>query len=85
MIPQKAIDLVLFDIDNKRYHHNNEQMHNFKTSGTNSNNVNLFEELWRVPGVKYMYYRDDNNTPDKGIIHLEKRSEKNGKKEIENM
>jgi len=26
-----------------------------------------------------MYYRDDSNTPDKGIIHLEKRSHKNGK------
>jgi len=74
-----GIGFFNFRGDTWHHHPGNEQMRNFKTSGINSNDINLFEELWKIPGVKYMYYRDDNNTPDKGIIHLEKRSQKSGK------
>ncbi|MHA1488938.1 MAG: alkaline phosphatase family protein [Promethearchaeota archaeon] len=62
------------------YHPNIEQMKNFKPSGIGSKELNLFEILWEIPGVKLMYYRDDDNTPDKGIIHLERRFKKTGKK-----
>ena len=61
------------------YHHPTiSQMQEFKTSGIKGKKVNLFETLWKIPGVKYMYYRDDNNKPEKGIIHIEKRDYDSG-------
>ena len=56
------------------------QLADFKPSGLGASNLNLFETLYEIPEVKYMYYPDDNNTPDKGIIHLERRDEETGKK-----
>jgi hypothetical protein len=35
--------------------------------------LNLYDMLWKIPGVKYLYYADDENRPEKGIIHLEAR------------
>jgi arylsulfatase A-like enzyme len=62
------------------YHHPNiAEMENFKPSGTGSNKLNLFASLWKIPGIKYMYYRDDENKPDRGILHLERKSNKTGK------
>jgi hypothetical protein len=52
-----------------------EEMEKFQISG-NGKNINLFETLWKIPGVKYMYYRDNGNTPDKGTIHIRYRDEK---------
>jgi hypothetical protein len=40
----------------------------------------MFDTLWNIPGVKAMYYRDNDNTPDKGKIYLEHKEEKTGKK-----
>jgi predicted AlkP superfamily pyrophosphatase or phosphodiesterase len=56
-----------------------EQMENFNPTGTGNEKLNLFKTLWKVPGIKFMYYRDDNNTPDRGIIHLESLSKKTNK------
>jgi hypothetical protein len=62
------------------YHHpNTKQLKEFIPSGSGKKKLNLFETLWKIPGVKLMYYRDDNNTPDKGIIYLEHLNEKSGK------
>ena len=63
-----------------QHHPNIQEMKNFKPSGIGSNRLDLFETLWKIPGIKFMCYRDDNNKPDKGIIHLEYRNEKNNEK-----
>ncbi len=61
------------------FHHPSfNQLKEFVTSSPDNKKLNLFEVLWKIPGVKLMYYRDDNNTPDKGIIYLEHRDEKTG-------
>jgi len=57
-----------------------KELSDFKPSGVGASNLSLFETLWEIPGVKYMYYPDENNSPDKGIIHLEKLNEESGKK-----
>jgi hypothetical protein len=63
-----------------QHHPTIKQMKNFKPSGITSNSLNLFETLWEIPGVKFMFYRDDKNTPDRGIIHLEYRNNKKNKR-----
>ncbi|TFG05647.1 MAG: hypothetical protein EU536_01280 [Promethearchaeota archaeon] len=35
--------------------------------------VNLFETLMQIPGARYLYYREDGNTFNKGIIHVLKK------------
>ncbi|MFX0075601.1 MAG: alkaline phosphatase family protein [Candidatus Hermodarchaeota archaeon] len=62
------------------HHPTHGQLREFTTSGPSSKKLNLFETLWNIPGVKLMYYRDDNNTPDKGVIYLEHRDIKTGKR-----
>ncbi|MHA1985335.1 MAG: alkaline phosphatase family protein [Promethearchaeota archaeon] len=65
--------------DTWHHHPTINQMKNFKADGGGSGNLNLFESIWKIPGVKIMYYRDDDNKADKGIIHLESRDKKTGK------
>ena len=55
------------------------QMENFKTSGAGGSTLNFFKVLWDIPGLKLMYFPDDNNKPHKGIIYLRRRKEKTGK------
>ncbi len=43
--------------------------------------LNLFEELWDIPGAKLMYYNADDNKADKGTIYLERYNKKTGKKQ----
>ncbi len=43
--------------------------------------INLLSELFGIEGSRLMFYRDDNNTVNKGIIHLKKK-EKNTNKII---
>ncbi len=76
----ESVGYFYFPGDNWHYHPTIKQMENFKLSKAGSNEINLFETLWKISGVKFMYYRDDNNKPDKGTIHLEKRNEKTGEK-----
>jgi len=56
-----------------QHHPTIKQMERFKTSGNGKQEINLFETLWEIPGVKYMYYRDDSNKPEKGKIHIKYR------------
>ena len=35
--------------------------------------VDLFQALFKIPGIKYMYYRADGNTPEEGTIHVLKK------------
>ncbi|MFX0058562.1 MAG: alkaline phosphatase family protein [Candidatus Hodarchaeota archaeon] len=65
-----ALGFLNFRGDNWHFHPTIEQMENFKPSGIGKKSINLFEKLWKIPGVKYMYYKDDENKPDKGIIHI---------------
>jgi len=43
--------------------------------------INLLTELFKIKGCELMYYQDDNNDIDKGIIHLKRRIN-NSKREI---
>lgn len=68
-----------FKGDTWHYHPTNNQLQDFKPSGTGSSSLNLLETLWEIPGVKLMYHKDDNNTPKRGIIYLERRDNKSSK------
>jgi len=54
-----------------QHHPTIKQMKKFTPSISGNKDLNLFETLWEIPGVKIMYYRGDDNKPDKGIIHIE--------------
>ena len=41
--------------------------------------INLLESLFEIEGSRLMYYRDSNNSIDKGIIHLKRKDRKTGK------
>ena len=75
-----------FNFKGETWHHHPtiRQMQKFKPSGTKKQELNLIETLWEIPGVKFMYYRDDNNKPEKGSIHIKYRDEKSERK-IEGM
>ncbi|MFX0041488.1 MAG: alkaline phosphatase family protein [Candidatus Hodarchaeota archaeon] len=68
-----------FKGDTWQHHPTINQMKSFKPSGTGSSSLDLLETLWELPGVKLMYYQNDNNTPEKGIIYLERRDNKSSK------
>lgn len=74
-----GIGFFNFKGDTWQHHPTINQMKNFKPSGTGSSSLDLFKTLSEIPGVKLMYYGDDNNTPEKGIIYLERRDDKSGK------
>jgi hypothetical protein len=41
--------------------------------------VNLLKDLFKIEGSRLMFYRDDNNTHNKGIIHLKREINDTGK------
>jgi len=43
------------------------------------NKVNLIEELFKINGSHLMYFRDENNTASRGVIHLRKKINESGK------
>ena len=69
-----------FPGDNWYHHPTIEQLKKFVPNGVGSKELNVFDTLWNIPGVKAMYYRDNDNTPDKGIIYLEHKEAETGKK-----
>ena len=69
-----------FPGDNWYHHPTIEQLKKFVPKGVGSKELNVFDTLWKIPGVKAMYYRDNNNTPDKGIIYLEHKEVETEKK-----
>lgn len=75
-----------FNFPGETWHHHPsiQDMQKFKPSGIGKPDLNLFETLWKIPGVKFMYYRNDENTPEKGMIHIRYRPEKS-EKEVEGM
>jgi hypothetical protein len=60
-----------FPGDNWYHHPTIEQLKRFVTNAVSSKELNVFDTLWKIPGVRAMYYRDNDNTPDRGIIYLE--------------
>ncbi|MFX1242791.1 MAG: alkaline phosphatase family protein, partial [Promethearchaeota archaeon] len=62
-----------FNFPGETWHHHPsiQEMQKFKVSGSGKKEINLFKTLWEIPGIKYMYYRDNKNTPEKGTIHIE--------------
>jgi arylsulfatase A-like enzyme len=62
------------NIKNSWSHPTIKEMENF-----GPNKVNLLQELFKIKGSHLMYYRDENNTFDKGIIHLKRKMEVSGK------
>ena len=75
-----GLGFFYFPGDNWYHHPTIEQLKKFAPEGVNSKELNVFDTLWKIPGVKAMYCRDNNNTPDKGIIYLEHREVEMGKK-----
>ncbi|MFX1311999.1 MAG: alkaline phosphatase family protein, partial [Promethearchaeota archaeon] len=75
-----SVGFFNFPGDTWHHHPTSSQMRRFKSSTIGKKTVNLFEILWEIPGVKFMYYRDDANKPEKGIIHIEYQEKKSGKK-----
>ncbi|MFW9873610.1 MAG: alkaline phosphatase family protein [Candidatus Thorarchaeota archaeon] len=69
-----------FPGDTWQHHPSIQQMQKFKVSEKGKQEMNLFNTLWEIPGVKYMYYREDYHKPEKGIIHIEYLDENSGKK-----
>lgn len=41
--------------------------------------VNLFQELFKIDGTELMYYKDDENSTDKGIIYLKRKNPETNK------
>jgi len=70
-----------FNFKGETWHHHptNKQLREFNPSGVGKKSINLFESLWKIPGVKLMYFPDDNNKPENGIINLERLDEQSGK------
>ncbi len=62
-----------FNFPGETWHHHPSlrDMKKFRVSGGGKQEINLFDAIWEIPGVKYMYYKDDNNSPEKGTIHIE--------------
>ena len=89
-IPDKGIgdfdcnfgSVGFFNIRGDTWHHHPtiQQMQKFKPSDIGKQNLNIFEVLWEIPGVKFMYYREDDNKPEKGIIHIEFQDKNSGKR-----
>ncbi|MFX1376525.1 MAG: alkaline phosphatase family protein [Promethearchaeota archaeon] len=75
-----SVGFFNFPGDTWHHHPSIQQMQKFKVSGLGKRELNLFNTLWEIPGVKIMYYRDDNNRPEKGIIHIEYLDKNSGKK-----
>jgi len=71
-----SVGFFNFPGDNWHQHPTITQLEKFKTISNNTTNV--FEMLWEIPGTRFMYYRDDNNTPDRGIIYLKRKDPKTG-------
>ena len=71
-----------FNFPGETWHHHPtlNEMKKFKVSGLETQELNLFDTLWEIPGVKYMYYRKDDNKPDNGIIYIEYLEKESGKK-----
>ena len=80
-VPEKGIgdfdcnfgSVGFFNFPGETWHHHPtiQEMQKFKTSRIGKQELNLFETLWEIPGVKYMYYRGNDNKPEKGVIHIE--------------
>ncbi|MFX1418937.1 MAG: alkaline phosphatase family protein [Promethearchaeota archaeon] len=68
-----------FPGDTWQHHPTIHQMQKFKPS-SGKQDLNLTETLWEIPGVKFMYYREDSNKPEKGIINVEYQDKKSGKR-----
>ncbi|TXT66485.1 MAG: Type I phosphodiesterase / nucleotide pyrophosphatase [Promethearchaeota archaeon] len=69
-----------FNFPGETWHHHPSinQMRHFSPTAT-TKELDLFQMLWEIPGVKLMYYRDDKNSSKKGKIHIQRKDEKTGK------
>ncbi|MFW9973534.1 MAG: alkaline phosphatase family protein, partial [Candidatus Odinarchaeota archaeon] len=74
-----SVGFFNFPGDTWHHHPSIQQMQKFKPS-SGKQELNLIDILWEIPGVKFMYYRQDDNKPEKGIINIEYRDKKSVKK-----
>ena len=75
-----SVGFFNFPGDTWHHHPSIQQMQKFKPNGVGKHELNLIDTLWEIPGVKYMYYRGDDNKPEKGIIHIGYREKSSGKR-----
>ncbi|MEJ2248337.1 MAG: alkaline phosphatase family protein [Candidatus Lokiarchaeota archaeon] len=61
------------------FHHPTlNQLKNYELKNKQGKKVNIFKILWQIPKVKFMFYPDDKNNNEKGIIYLRKKDPKSG-------
>jgi hypothetical protein len=70
-----------FNFKGETWHHHPsiKKLENYPVSGTGKNKINLFEILWNIPEVEFIYYPDDKNKPEKGRINLLRKDLNSGK------
>lgn len=73
-----SIGFFNFRGENWHHHPTRDMLEHFKPSAPGFSELNVFEMLWGIPGVEMMYYPDDANTSENGIIHLERRIREDG-------
>ncbi|MFX1524783.1 MAG: alkaline phosphatase family protein [Promethearchaeota archaeon] len=62
------------------FHHPTiKQLENFNVLRAGHGKINMYEVMWKIPGVQLMYYQDDDNKPEKGRIFLESKDQNSGK------
>jgi hypothetical protein len=59
---------------NWKIHPTLEELKHFKPTDAKSE-INLIDMMFEIAGVKYVYYRAENNTPDKGTILIHMKDE----------
>ncbi len=75
-----SVGFFNFPGDNWHCHPSLQQLQHFKVSGSGIQNLNLIDTLWEIPGVEHMYYRKDDNKPEKGTIIIEYQEKTLGKR-----
>ncbi|TXT55490.1 MAG: Type I phosphodiesterase / nucleotide pyrophosphatase [Promethearchaeota archaeon] len=70
-----------FNFKGETWHHHPtiKKLENYPVSGAAKNKINLFEILWEIPEVEFLYYPDDKNKPNQGRINLLHKDLKSGK------
>ena len=70
-----------FNFHGETWHHHptQKELENYTVSGKGNNKINLIKTLWEIPGVKLMYYREDEFKPDNGQVNIFRKDEKTGK------
>lgn len=54
-------------------HPTEEQLRRFEPSGTGASQLDLLDAIWAINDVEVVFRPDDENAPDRGVVHVERR------------